>query len=74
MHLGDDRCSTSMMAEMAEFEDEKVGGPPIGHPVDDQLAVAAGELMDLLTPAEVGEEKGLGQTASPWRVGADLIG
>ena len=54
-----------MMAKMAKLEDEKVGGPPVGHAVDDQLAVAAGELMDLLTPTEVGEEKGLGHTASP---------
>lgn len=74
MHLGDDRCSTPMMAEVVKLENEKVGGPPVGHSIDDQLAVAAGQLMDLLTSAEVGEEKGLAHTASPWRMGADLTG
>lgn len=65
VHLGDDRCSMPTMAEVAKLEDQEKGGPSVGHAVDDQLAVAAGELMDLLTPAEVGEEKGLGHTASP---------
>lgn len=74
VHPSDDRCSTPMMAEVAKLEDQEVGGPSVGHAVDDQLAIAAGELMDLLTPADVGEEKGLGHTAFPWRVGADLIG
>ena len=65
VHLSDDRCSTPKMAEVAEFEDEEVGGPPVGHSVDDQLAKAAGQLVDLLTPTEVGEELGLGHTSSP---------
>lgn len=53
------------MAEVAKLEDKEVGGPPVGHSVYDQLAIAAGELVDLLTSAEVGEEKGLAHTASP---------
>jgi hypothetical protein len=65
VHLGDDRCPTAYIAEMAKLEDQEVGGPPVGHSVYDQLAVAVRELVDLLTPAEVGEEKGLAHTASP---------
>ncbi|WP_186442358.1 hypothetical protein [Methylorubrum populi] len=65
VHLGDDRCSTPMMAEVAKLEDQEIGGPTVGQSVDDHLAVAAGQLVDLVTSAEVSEEKGLGHTASP---------